>query len=437
MTPTASLIKYLISVVVVAAILGLGGWYLYLRTQSGGVRSEEEGRGFGIETPSFTGSAGNTYENIQQFVSGNPLQNKAARGAPPPQLWHVTFNPVAGADFVQTSDGEELYFVERASGNVFAADILSGEIERLTNTLIPKVYKAAFSQDGGVVFHTLNQYGRMTLFTGVVVPPTQTDEVTGSESLTQVGALEGQFFGAATPSFAVDPDARHIVYLRRSPDNGWVGVRRAWDGTGEKTLFETGMYGWRMYWLHDDRLVVSQSAADNVPGYAYEVGKGGVLKPLLRDIPGLVIAPRLDLQSILFSSSKDGSLALFAKNGDTIVPIPLKTVADKCVWAPIPDANLPRDAKPTKTLIAYCAVPQELAKGDILNNWYKGRYHTVDAWWRVDASTGVVEQLTLPSEAIDVENPSINKSGTALSFMNYSDKSLWVLQIPAPDTRSQ
>ena len=104
------------------------------------------------------------------------------------------------------------------------------------------------------------------------------------------------------------------------------------------------------------------------------------------------------------------------------VTLPLKTVADKCVWSSNPEGS--------KELIAYCAVPQIIATRNFLETRYQGRAYTSDDWWRVNAADGTVDFLYSPEGAsLDVENPIIDEKDETIAFINRSDKTLWVFRI--------
>ena len=159
--------------------------------------------------------------------------------------------------------------------------------------------------------------------------------------------------------------------------------------------------------------------------------------------PGLTFLPNASSTALIYGTSERGSLSLFARTREdaTAVSIPIKTVADKCVWS----TETPTAAQSTTTpkissksapivkpLIAYCAVPQFVTSNTFLNDWYKGAIHTSDSWWRVDVSSGTVELLLSPSatnQSIDVKNPIMDASGKYISFMNTTDNTLWLLRI--------
>ena len=195
-------------------------------------------------------------------------------------------------------------------------------------------------------------------------------------------------------------------------------MRASRDGKKSTPIATLGVALWRLAWLSDGKMILVQSTADGVAGYAYELKVGGSLVPLTDGTLGLALSLQPGAsQAMLYSSG----FTLFARaNTDTsIIALPIRTVADKCVWAP--------GVAP----IAYCAVPQASLGNEPLGAWFRGEAHSADTWWRVDVPAGQAELLYAPEEGLrlDVENPTIDKRGEYIAFMNAVDKSLWLLRI--------
>ncbi|MFZ2720162.1 MAG: hypothetical protein WAZ27_04830, partial [Minisyncoccia bacterium] len=79
----------------------------------------------------------------------------------------------------------------------------------------------------------------------------------------------------------------------------------------------------------------------------------------------------------------------------------------------------------------FCAVPQVAPGAGYLTNWHRGKIHTTDSWYRIEAVATTSEKFFEMSidSAIDVENPFMDGKGEYLVFMNARDKSLWILRI--------
>ncbi len=414
--PTFTIIRSVVAAVVIIAIVALGAWYFFLRSQTQTSQINDAARGVDTQAPSFGGSSGSTYVNTVSTVTGN-TQSTAPTQAPP-QLWHITAAPIAGMGFVRSGGTEQLYFVERAAGNILTADPVSGLVTRLTNTLMPKINDALITHDGSVVLRSLDESGRITTFLGTIA----TTSASTAQATSSPLSLYGRSLELDLKTFALNPTTREIFYTMNDSSAGTIGIRSQWNGTKQKRVLSSLISGWQTQWLLDGRIILTENAVDDVPGYAYELKADGSLVTLVRNIPGLTVLPRASSSAIIYGQSSSGSLALFAQADQKTAPVrlPIKTIADKCVWAP------------SKDLIAYCAVPQTLNGTNFLTNWYMGITHIPDAWYRVDVKTGSAEILNIAQSSdsgIDVENPLLDDSGTYLTFTNAADKSLWMLHI--------
>lgn len=413
--------RYILITVLVISLIGLVMWYFFLRSKTTTI--SDAARGSGTSAPVFEGTGGSTYQNVLSDIGSSVASSSQSltQHQRPPQLWRVSPNPTAGMGFVTSGATTAIYFVERATGYVFFANVETGELVRVTNTLRPKIYEAFFTKNGSVIERSLDDAGNVITFAGTLpTAPTK-------NSTTTSGALVGTLLERNIISIAVNPVAPEIFYTTVDAKVGLVGIRVGWNGSKAKQIFTSNMLDWRVRWLQDGRLILTQNAADNTVGYSYELSPSGVQSPLIGDIAGLTLLPRTSSPALIYGMSR-GGLSLFAKTDPktSAVRLPLKTVADKCVWAPSKAArestNLP--------LFAYCAVPQVLPPGNFLDQWYQGVVHTEDVWWKVDAKAG--EATIMFSKAmtrLDVDRPTIDESGNYIAFINATDKTLWLLRL--------
>lgn len=413
------------------------GWYLYLHGKTNATKQADSARGFNSAVPSFTDTRGSTAANSgfseSTTIEGGGsitgdgsgvLAGTTSTSAPSisyatPRFWHADKSPVSGFGFVNTPSGLHLYYAEQATGYVFSADPRTGAIARLTNTLRPKIQEAAFSAAGAVLERSIGDDGSIVTFSGTVA--------TTSQSGAPV-ALTGKTLDANIEMLSANPALGNIFWLR-SGTSGTTGTLAQWDGSKPKTVFTSSLGGWRPLLLSDGQLIVTQAAADDTPGYSFQVNKDGSLSELA-SAQGLTALPRSLSTAILYGSSQGGALALFSKASAQATPVQLgiKTVADKCAWAP-PAFGATAD-KPG-SLTAYCAVPLSVP-GNFLTSWYQGTLHTADAWWVVDAGAGSTRLLYAPQSegnSVDVLDPVVDPTGTFIAFLDGADHSLWLLRI--------
>src|SRR4051812_593298 len=93
--------KYLMAVFCVLAVLGLLGWYFFLKTRTDATNTDNTARGIDTAAPSFTGSTGSTHENIVQSTENDIGIKVVENASTPPELWRVSSNPIAGMGFVR------------------------------------------------------------------------------------------------------------------------------------------------------------------------------------------------------------------------------------------------------------------------------------------------------------------------------------------------
>lgn len=413
-----TVLEFSLAALIVVSLGALSGWYFFLRGEIRSTVAQDSARGFGAEAPTFGGALGSAYQNALSAVFGAP-ESGSADANNPARLWQVDRAPVAGAGFVQTEKGARLYFAERGSGYIFSADLGAQTVARLSNTLMPKTYEAFFGKSGAVVERSLDEGGAVTTFAGSLATSSSADDL---------HALSGGLLAKGIERIAVSPASDEIFYLVRE-SGAVVGIRARHDGSGQKRIFASGIGGWQVEWLPDGRIVLLQDPADGVPGYAYELKNAGV-SALIGGLPGLTVLPRASSTALLYSTSGGGGIALFSRvsASSSAMQLPIKTVAEKCVWSP---AGQSPPGGAGGSLVAYCAVPQTSPVGGFLNAWYKGQTHPADAWWRVDASAGTASILFAPPSnlALDVKNPVMDERGGYIAFVNNADLSLWLLRV--------
>jgi len=404
MPSTSHILRYALAAIIVVALGGLAGWYAFVHKQVTVTQANDAARGFGTAA-SFGSPAGSAYAN-STGVPASATQANTTASAPAPRLWHVTTAQVAGAAF--TASSTELYFAERSSGNILIADPARSLVTRLTNTLFPKIYEALFASDGSVLLRSATEDGIVTTYAAAIA----TSSVEGP------GDLKGVYLPQNIEAISVR-SPRQIFFLVSAPRGGVAGVTTDWKGVSQKPVFASTLSQWRIWWLSDGQMYVAQKPSDDVMGYAFSI-KSGALQ-YLTNAPGLSILPRTGSTALIYSSSA-GGVNLFGRTsaGSSPVRFTIRTLAEKCVWAP------------GKDLIAYCAVPQVTpTRAGYMEGWYRGAIHTLDAWWKVDVSAGTVQSLYTPNPdaALDAEHLSIDATGEYIAFTNAADKTLWMLRI--------
>jgi len=410
--------RYIAIGFVVVSLGALAGWYLYLRKQGISITEVAVGRGFSDIIPSFNGLGGSTYQNIVAQAVDQVVGFVANRESPQPmnKLWHVDHTPVAGMGFVLgTTSSTTLSYAQQATGHIFTADPYSRIVERRTNILVPKTYRALFAYDGSFVLQAIGEDGVVRTIAGTPSASSTTDNASSTPKL-------GRDMPPNLRSIAFDPVSRTLFWITSDLKGGVVGASVPWGAATGTRLFSSSVGGWRLI-VEKGRYMATIAPEDGIPGYAYEITKQGVWVPILRNIPGLSFLPSEDPSVYTYSVSDGASVSLYLTSSASSTPqkLPMGTVADKCAWTP------------GSSRMMYCAVPEKPPTGPFLGPWYRGTIHTEDAWWEVDAATGdaqeIYSMLDANDAAIDVVNPTVDPSGNFISFQDAKDSSLWVLRI--------
>lgn len=406
---------------IILLLFGLGGWYLFLRKETTSIESEARARGFSIGIPAFVGSRGSTAANTEsgEYTSGDPsafahllgfgepLEERKAgeredggsvaetdSNRRAPRLWRVVSAPVAGAAFIMGSS-TRLRYVERASGHVFDADPRTGDIDRVTNTLTPRVYEAVIGET--VVVQRIIENGYPTTLSGKI------EKASGLTDVTFVN------LGVDVRDAAITPTSE--LLLIAPSDTGEHLIRAAWDGSKPKQLLPIPGGDFRIHSTGESILLVERTGS-GIPGSAFRADSS--LIPIVSNVLGLSLKAQPETGAVLYSSDDGTTLRLFLKVGDTRVEIPLATTAEKCVWG---------------SGVAYCAAPRGTIPGLFHDRWYRGEVHTDDVWYTIDTTAGEAETLFAMESGVDVENPIIDPNGEYIAFLNARDKSLWMLRV--------
>lgn len=414
------IVKLIVAIVIIATIAGLAWWFFFLRSQTSGISALDAARGLNDVVPSFTDAIGSTYKNIISNFTGSSATSTNSEAKKTAKLRQVDSSPVAGMGFVGTSTNATLLYVQNSTGYLISTPLDQDVITRVTNTLIPKTREALITANGSAILRGIDGNDAITTFVGTVA--------TSSMSTTTITTGENgpkPFVGKEMPknilSIVLNQKTRDITYLTADQKGGSTITQVGWGGGKAKILFTSPLQGWNMMQLADARIILTQKPSDSIPGYVYQLNtRDGTLTPLVRDIPGLTALPQASTSAIIFSASANGEIALYVASSSKAVPsrLSIKTVTEKCVWAP------------GKELIVYCAVPHSITSNAFLDLWHQGFIHTNDSWWKIDFTTGSTTALMDAHDTpLDVQKPIIDPTGEYIAFINGADESLWLLRI--------
>ena len=358
-----------------------------------------------------------------------------------PKLRKISDVPVAGADFIQvavvatsssnknieppdgvqvkvktkTTTKEAIRFIERGTGHIFDTATSTLKNSRVSNTTLPKIYEALFTNKGdNLILRDLigntdiirSRYGKIDF-------ATTTDE---EKSLTTTD------LPINITAVAISPSKTKIFSILK---NGITGILSQVDGGSKIGLLDIPFKEWLVNWPVEDSIILTTKASAYSPGFAYSLNtKNKSFTRIFGGYYGFTTLPSNDASRFLFSQSNRGQfkLSLFTKKDNSVRNLTVTTLPEKCVWA-----------KTDKSVI-YCAVPTNLSFNVYPDVWYQGLLVFSDDIWKINVDTGESRQIAViekesNGEIIDVINPVINSDDGYLMFTNKIDLSLWGLQL--------
>ncbi len=414
---------------IVAILGGLFGWYLFVSRQQRGVAAVTEGRGFSDPTPAFSGASGSMRENIVSFfgstlravengTSSAVTSTKSGAVVSAPRLWRVSPIPAVGLTSFTMNNGttsiEMLRYVERPSGNVFEVPLAGGSPQRITNTLIPRVYEVSWIDPNTLILRHAKEENGLTVQTFLASIKTAT-------SSPEVGTLTGSYLDDNIRSIvSYTNNKKPWLFYLVANEQGTFGITTDGMGKNPKRLWSSALHGWR-FSQFENTVLLWQKASEGIVGSAYTLSlKTGESKLLLGNKNGLTVLKHPLEDAVLYSTSLNGKTTLFAQVADVTRELPVATFAEKCVWG----VGAP--------LRAYCAVPRSLPSAQLPDAWYRGEVSFDDQWFSVDATQGTAETMLDPKEdqdvGLDVVDPS-TLDGKHIFFTDSKTGTVWVLTI--------
>lgn len=406
------MIKKIFIIAAIFFIITIGvGWYFLYRSPAtenpGSVGPDGTYSPFGTPGASRTPAVG---DGSNTGTGAGDGSTTIFIGKAPSALVRITNVPASGATFVATTS--TLRYIERATGHISDADLVSGKVTRISNTTIPKIYESVFLNSGKNVILRYLADDEETIIT-------YSGSIKNGSSTT--ATLQGTFLDQNIDSLSISPDEKKIFLLENS-GSGATAYTINIDGTKRASAWNSPVGEWLTNWPTASNVVLTTKPSSSVDGFMYSLDlKTGLTKKILGGIRGLTGSVDPSNSYILYS---DAFTTLSIKNlkTGTDTKLPIETLGDKCVWS-----------KKEKG-IAYCAVATVMPVGTFPDDWYKGLISLNDAIYRVDAVSGrssLISDLTKDYKTnIDVINPALSSKEDYLVFMNNKDLTLWSLKLP-------
>lgn len=399
--------RTLIIAAVVIVVLGLGvvAYFYFFPTTASVTTAPGATTGTGLpvggqEAP-LPGETTGTGTSGTAITPGAPTEVSA-------RLIKISAGPVVPGEAVVSKAGTAssspeatINYIERQSGNVYAYSTLSKTLTRISNKTIPGIQSAEWLPNAstafvrylsGADFSTINTY-----------------------ALPASGA--GGFFLSQNLA-GISVSSTSIMTLASGVNGSSVSTART-DGTHSTGVFTTPLSAIRASFAGKNQYLVYTKPSSSIAGDAFLVDSTGHFSRIAGPLNGLSALASPLGKWVLVSYTLNGTLQmqLISTATGSALPLPVTTIADKCVWA-------------SNDSSFYCGIPMSPPSTyNYPDDWYQGAMHFSDRIWKIDTA-GRYAQLVLDfnketSAVLDAEALAIDPLGTTLVFVNKNDGSLW------------
>lgn len=330
-----------------------------------------------------------------------------------PRLVEISSGPVVPGivvvdtktNIAGTSTVAVVRYIDRQSGNVYGYTTQNTTATRTSNKTVPGIQSAAWLPDGSRAF--------VRYLTG-------TDAATINTYALSENGLGGFFLNQNLADIAVSSSS---VLTLASGVNGSLGLLARSDGSNSTTVFSSPLSALRVSFAGKGQYLAFTKPSSLLAGDAFLVDSTGRFSRIAGPLAGLVALASPSGKWVLVSSAGVGAMQMELVNTATgdVLPLPVATIADKCVW------TLNESA-------IYCGVPvNPLTNASYPDDWYQGAVSFADRIWKINVS-GRYAELVLDftketKGSLDATALALDPANTTLVFLNKNDGSLWSFQL--------
>lgn len=396
--------KILIITIIILTLLTIAlGVRIYLDEPNNSVvgQPDEERGVFG-----FLNIGGNTADidtSQPQTRSSDSVANEENVTSPNnSDLLQLTTKPTAGATFVGTST---VRYVDRGTGHIYETDLVSMENTKISNTTIPKVYKALWLNNGTEVLY--RQLEGSTIKTTLIEldnEPTTEEELLETRTTNLPDNIS---------SLDISPNKSRIVALIES--QVFIGEP---DSLSEPNFTIPGE-SWLVEWIDVDTLSFTTKASSETTGSSYTTNLSGSLIKLIGDRPSLTTKSNsvITLYSDKNVSEESGIRLNYIHRETGERDFITSSIPEKCVFLSETDTTL------------LCAIPQNTTNTFLPESWYKGEISFNDSFHLINLEREENFIINQPTQPVDAIYPHLNSNNSRLLFLNKKDLTLWSLTL--------
>jgi hypothetical protein len=407
--------RYLIIAAGVIVIIGLGlVAYFYFTSNSASVTVAPSGSATLPAAGNGTGSGTSGGSTATTPATPNKVNSRLVRidsGPVVPGEVAVDVNLLPDGTIAtstksaSTTPDVAIEYIERESGNIFTYLANRGSLTRVSDKTLPGIESANWLPSGATAFVQYLSGSDSSTINTYALP----ENGQGGFFLPQ--DLAGISVGSTT------------VLTLASGANGSIATTIYPDGSHSTTAFSTPLSMLRVSFAGKGSYLAFTKSSTTLDGYAYIVDASGNFSRIAGPLPGLVAlaSPKGDWVLVSYSSAGVMNMELINVATRTAIPLPVATIADKCVWTADESA-------------IYCGIPIDpSASYAYPDDWYQGAVSFNDRIWKIDVA-GRLAELTLDFNAqtgtpLDAEALAIDPENKELVFQNKNDGSLWSYQL--------
>jgi hypothetical protein len=340
------------------------------------------------------------------FASTTPeIKNEPQTGTFEQKVRLISNEPVAGSIFIPSTKGDTVRYIEKATGHIFDVPTFENTTNRISNTTIPQIYIASFTENGNSFIAQYTKDGDII--------ETFYGKITGTSTERTVS---GTILSRSTLSFSTSPDQKNIFVLEKTK-GGTEGYIQNLANMSKKLVWTSPLREFIPQFISTDHITLQSKPHTSANGLLFDINiQNNTTKLLLTQLNLSTLSNKNGI-SVLYSNNK--SLFVFNVETKKSVEINPRTFPEKCVWAN------------TKAFL-YCAVPKTNLNSTSLYSWYQGKVSYSDTIWEYDLVGDTARQIVnleeLAGRSIDISNISINQSDTLLLIQSKTDGSLWTVK---------
>jgi hypothetical protein len=390
----------IIAIVIVLVGAGVAAYFTYFSKSPGVTITPPSGS---TSLPSAGGAT-----DLPSTTTGTDASTVQSPTPVSARLMKISAGPVVPGEVIVDSKGTAsssaettVSYIERQSGNVYSYAVRASVLTRTSNRTVPGIQSATWLPDASTAF--------VRYLSG-------TDLSTVNTYALPANGSGGFFLPQNLSDISVSSTS---VLTLVSGVNGSIASVLHTDGSHATEVFSTPLSALHSS-LAGKQYLAYTSPSATLPGAVFLVDNKGGFSRVAGPLNGLVAKASPSGKWALLSYTEGGNLLMGLINTSTgqYLPLPVATIADKCVWA-------------SDDTAVYCGIPTAPPAGyNYPDDWYQGAVSFTDKIWKIQVA-GRYAQFVLDftkennNTPLDAEALAIDPLQSTLVFINKIDGSLW------------